>query len=470
MLNLTPAQLMRTPSTRVQGPEFSDKPDVILIVIDSLRSDALGVYGAGPQASPAIDTFSKDAVVFQQFITTAAWSRSSVASLLSGRYPYSHGCIYKNSVFQQTLMTLAEHLSSNGYVTGGLANSTEISPAWGFAQGFDWFPFRPQNPLWAAESSSYLSLYGVLRNSYLQAHTENDVNFYYKPASEQLEWATGFISANQDKRFFLMVHLMDPHAPYFQHPWQGQAINPLQNPDPDPHQRSQIQQAYAGEVQYLDDSFGAFIARLKESGRYQNSLIIVTANHGEEFLEHGGWWHGGTLYDEQVHVPLIIKLPNNARAGLQVPWQVRQIDIAPTIVEGVGFSPVAEWQGSTVFDDYFDQNLEAGHVNPEVEEEIETPPVPFDWANHPASRAALSEQDIGGYHLRSLRYHGGKLIQTLDVPTGVVPPRGDQFYDILQDRNEQRNIGGQGNSQQAELAAQLQRLSEAVPVVLVPVP
>lgn len=468
-----------------QGPEFAKKPDVILIMVDTLRADALGAYGAGAAASPAIDAFARDSVVFDQMITSASWTRASTASLMTSRYPSSHTCETKDAALPDAVTTLAEQLSGSGYATGGLPNNANVTAAVGFGQGFSWYPYDPEYPLWAAESSYSLSFYSVVRKLYTKVNKRKRVEDYYMPAPTQFRRASEFLTANKDVRSFLFLHIMDAHDPYFRHPYDGYAYGRAEFPNPPPEMKNDLRQLYAGEVAFLDQAFADFVGKLKAEGRYDQSLIIVTADHGEEFMEHGGWWHGTTLYDEQIRVPLIVKLPNNERAGVRVPWQVRQVDIAPTITQLADLAPGDGWQGVPLFDDQFDQHLAFGNpladqdptgepalpapdatlppTQPPLPQERPSGPVVVDWSEHPASRSALSEQNFEGYDLQSLRRKGVKLIQALTVPVGNArnqPP--EQLFDMKKDPAEQMNLAGQGDARQAEAASELAQILKLV--------
>ena len=383
------------------------------------------------------------------------------------------------------MTTLAEQLSGAGYATGGLPNNANVTAAVGFGQGFSWYPYNPEYPLWAAESSYSLSLYSVARKLYTKVNNRKRAEEYYMPAPTQFRRAGEFLTANKDVRSFLFVHIMDAHDPYFRHPYDGYAYGRAEFPNPPPEMKNELRQLYAGEVAFLDQSLGEFLGKLKAEGRYDQSLIILTADHGEEFMEHGGWWHGTTLYDEQIRVPLIVKLPNNERAGVRVPWQVRQVDIAPTITQLADLASGEGWQGVPLFDDQFDQHLAFGNpladqdptgepalptpdatqppTQPPLPQERPSGPVVVDWSEHPASRDALSEQNFEGYDLQSLRRKGVKLIQALTVPAGNArnqPP--EQFFDLKSDPAEQVNLAGQGDSRQAETASELAKILKLV--------
>jgi arylsulfatase A-like enzyme len=436
-------------------------------MIDSLRADALGSYGAGADASPNLDALGQEGVIFDQFITSASWTRASTASLFSSRFPSSHGCESKKAVLSDSVVTLAESLSNAGFATGGLPDNANISGSVGFSQGFSWYPYLPRYPFYAAESSFSLSLYSLLHRFYVRLPIKKKIEDYYLPAPAQLAKAQEFIEANQNSRWFLFIHLMDPHDPYFRHPWDGDSVGRAATSAPEASQKDQIKELYAGEVHYLDEALGEFIDWLQRSGRYDSSLIIVTSDHGEEFLEHGGWWHGSTLYDEQIRVPLLIKLPAGERAGIRVPWQVHQVDIAPTITELAGIGAGEGWQGQSLFGDDFDSKLAFGNPNaeedPQGEEELPSGPVVVGWEQHPASREAISEQDFEGYRLRSIRWKGAKYIETLAAPPGNARNQLPQsLYDLLVDPAEQTTLIGQGNPKEAELKDRLDRELEEI--------
>ncbi len=458
-----------------QAPDFAQKPDVILLLVDTLRADALSVYGAPADASPALAAFAGESVLFEQFITSASWTRSSTASLMTSLSPASHTCELKNSALPSMVKTLAEVMQDSGYVTGGLPNNANVTGAQGFGQGFDWFPYNPEYPLGATESTYALSMYSLVRKVWTHIDTKKRVEQYYQPAEKQLVRAHEFITKNAGSRYFLFVHLMEPHDPYFVHPWTGEAYGRAEHPSPDPELLPKLKGMYAGEVLHADTEIGTFLTTLKAEGRYDDALIIVTADHGEEFLEHGGWWHGSTLYDEQIRVPLLVKLPGGARAGTRVPWQVRQIDLAPTIAELAGLTPDPTWQGRMLFDDRFEGDMAL--MSPPVVESVEPvePTVAADavaapdlppwtaptWANHPASRDALAEQDFEGYDLEALRRGGKKLIEALRTPAGNArrqPPI--QYFDLMVDPGEQTNLAGEGEANEAAMRAALGSMVE----------
>ncbi|MEZ4286893.1 MAG: sulfatase-like hydrolase/transferase [Polyangiales bacterium] len=118
---------------------------------------------------------------------------------------------------------------------------------------------------------------------------------------------------------------------------------------PEPNEAKTLRELYDGEITYWDSEFGKFIAELKSRNLYDDRTIVITADHGEEFYDHGGYWHGTTLYDEQVHVPLFVKLPNSKQGGTSINHWVQSIDIAPTIMSILKFGAPVGWQGGDLF-------------------------------------------------------------------------------------------------------------------------
>jgi arylsulfatase A-like enzyme len=143
---------------------------------------------------------------------------------------------------------------------------------------------------------------------------------------------------------------MDPHDPYFEHPYNGRGYARAAHEHPDLDEAPELRRLYDGEITYWDEHFGRLVEDLKRRGLYDDLTIVITADHGEEFGEHGGFWHGTTLYDEQLHVPLFVKLPGNARGGTNVRHWVQSIDLMPTLLMRSGIEIPEGVQGVNAFD------------------------------------------------------------------------------------------------------------------------
>ena len=320
---------------RDQGA-MGERPNVLLIMVDTLRADYLAPYDekwAGTQ--PTIESLAADSVVFEQAHANSSWTRASFANVYTSLVPSSHNTALKSSRLPGDVVTLAETLQDAGYATGGLPNNTNVTSTFGFGQGFDHYPYlAPNMPFWATESVYQLSMYAVLRKVAEKAKGDaHEVADFYQPAEVAVTEAQAFIDAQEGDKWFLMVHLMEPHDPYFEHPYNGVAYGRAEHEVPEAEKVEYLKDTYAAEIAFMDEQLAPFIAQLKASGQYDNTLIVLSADHGEEFMEHGGWWHATTLYEEQTHVPLIVKLPQQEQAGTRAPWVVRHIDIAPTITD-----------------------------------------------------------------------------------------------------------------------------------------
>jgi arylsulfatase A-like enzyme len=461
---------------RAQPATFAQKPDVLLIVVEGLRTDALPTM-------PALAAFAADAVVFEQHVAASSWTRASVASLLSARSPSRHGAAGRDGVLADPVVTVAELLRDAGYATGALPNSPDLSATWGLDQGFDWYPYDPDYPLGASASVHMLALYGTAAGLYARFDPTERRQHHYRPADEQLARARTFLDTNAaggaaaGDRAFLFVHLREPQAPWFPEPPDGTAYTREAHPTPLPDEAPALRARYAVGVARVDAALGRFFGELSAAGRYDELLIVVTASHGLELGDHGGAWDGATVYDELVHVPLLVKLPGNARAGTRVPWQVRQVDIAPTIADLTGFPPDPAWEGSSLFDDPFDDHLALllppeteADEEPDADAPVPAPFVPPTWATHPGSRDALVELDLDGVSLRAVRSVGRKLVQVLRAaPNGRRLP-SLACFDLLADPGETRDLTRDDPDCAGALAARLQRVGEGLRAPPVPAP
>ncbi len=332
-------------AARVQG-----KPNVLLIVVDTMRSDRLGCYGYPKDTSPTLDALAEEGIVCKHAVAQASWTRPSIATILTGLYPSTHQAISKVSVLPDEVFTLAEAFHSEGYYTAGLVDNINIAPMFGFGQGFcEYRYFAPAYFFGASESCSKLTLYDMLRlvRERFLSKAKN-VNHYYRDAEYMTDRAIEWLAHLPREPFFLFLHYMDPHDPYFVHPYDGTGYARVSFPNPPLEWAPKLSAIYDGEISFWDAHFRRLLDALRARGLYENTIIVVTADHGEEFAEHGGWWHGATLYDEGILVPLVVRLPGAASAGLVVEHQVRLLDVAPTLLARCGLPIPAAMQGEAL--------------------------------------------------------------------------------------------------------------------------
>ncbi len=389
-------------------------PNVVLIMVDTLRADHLSCYGSTAVKTPHIDALAADGLRWTSAFSQASWTRPSVATILTGLYPSSHGAVHKADRLPDRVDTLAEVLGRAGYHTVGFADNANVSQAFNFQQGFDEYHYLAPDFFFAAsEPAAQLALYSGLRlvRERFLAHYV-DVHHYYQPAevvtAEVRRWLD---RGARDEPFFLFAHYMDPHDPYFAHPFNGEGYARVAHPNPPPALAERLHHLYEGEVAYLDEHLGVLFDDLKRRGLYDRTLVVLTADHGEEFREHGGWWHGTTLYDEQIHVPLIAK-PAGGHALAQVRDELAtSLDIAPTIVAAAHAKPPAAMQG---------------HV------------LPLDGGAAPARESTFAEEDLEGNVLQAVRTRAWKLVTANPGnPRGLAP---EELYDLPRDPGEHQNV------------------------------
>jgi arylsulfatase A-like enzyme len=285
-----------TPSARLQ-----ERPDVVLFLVDALAARVLGAYG-GPARSPSFDAFAAQGILFTDASAQSSWTMPSVAALFTGLEPDRLGVYGPWGDLPDSSDTLAERLSTLGYRTGGFVANALLTRARGYAQGFG---------VWLQEEARSTG----------------------RPAEEVVEEALRWLDAESGPSF-AYVHVMEPHAPYGH---GGAALHALaQKTSPTPAEVERLRAAYRVDVERADAAFGALLDGLRARGRLERSVVVVLADHGEEFFEHGGQGHGKTLYQEVVHIPLAARLPGARRAGVREPTPLQHADLLPTLLGLLG--------------------------------------------------------------------------------------------------------------------------------------
>lgn len=328
--------------------------NVLLIVVDTMRADHIPAWGYTSGSTPNLDAFAADAVRFDQAFSNASWTRPSFASIMTGRMPSSHTVMGKGSRLPEEVTTMAEAMSARGFVTAGFMTNFNVEGRYNFGQGFDEYHFlEPRFVLGADADSSRLLILQVARifrekiNGWLDVVAPGDDKQDAETVNRELfAWLE---RAPSDRPWMLMAGYMDPHDPYFVHPYSGSGYSRAVHQNPRPEEAPRLRQLYDGEITYWDQHFGALVAELQRRGLYDDMTIIVTSDHGEEFCDHGGFWHGDTLYDEQLRVPLFVKLPRNERGGTVLRHWVQSIDIMPTLLRQQGLEVPEGVQGGDLF-------------------------------------------------------------------------------------------------------------------------
>lgn len=419
------------------GAAPAGAPNVLLLMVDTLRADHLSCYDPSHVQTPHMDRLARDGIRYAKTFAQASWTRPSVATILTGLYPSSHGAVHKADLLPDRVDTLAEQLQRGGYRTMGFANNANVSQAFNFQQGFDEYDYlAPAFFFGASESAAQLTLYSGLRLVRERFFARRvDVHNYYQPAEVVTAEVKRWLAARPpgDPPFFLFVHYMDPHDPYMAHPFNGEGLARVANPNPPTALAEKLHQLYSGEVAYLDEYLGALFADLEARGLYQRTLIILTGDHGEEFQDHGGWWHGTTLYDEQIHVPLLVKPPGESTGGRVVDELATSLDIAPTVLAAAGLPVPDTLQGHAL---------------------------PLDGGRALARESVFSEEDLEGNVLFSVRTPDWKLINANPGnPRGLAP---EEVYHVGVDPRERGELHAREAAQTQTLRTSLGRsLQEA---------
>ena len=416
---------------------LAGSPNVILVMVDTLRADHLSCYG-GEQPTPNLCRIGQDGTVFRGF-SHASWTKPAAASLLTSLVPTSHGVMSKTSSLSPAATTLAEALRDRGYATGGIASNINLAESFGFGQGFDEYHYLGPDYLFGArESSSKLILYQIARAVYFKFDKRLRFGDFYQDSQVVNGVAFDWLDRHKDSRFFLFLHYMEPHDPYFEHPYNGYGIARAANQHPDPALAAEMHRLYRGEIAYLDDNFGKLLAKLEALGLYDDTVIALVADHGEEFHEHGGFWHGLTLYEEQIHVPLLVKWQKGrpfAPAGTP-DGIARLIDVAPTLLARAGAAIPQAMQGVDLA-------------------------VPY-ASRAEKDRLHFAEEDHEGNVLRALRTPSWKLIEANEGNPRGLPPTA--LFDVAADPGERTNLDGREPERSAELQRYLegqQKFAEA---------
>jgi len=417
-------------------PSADRPPNVLLIVIDALRADHLGCYGNKRIATPHIDRFAREGVLFEQAYAQASWTKSSVASMLTGFFPYRLGVfteLGEGSVLPDEADTIAERLRARGYATCLVSANPYICPQHGFAQGFSHVACVPPS---APDAT----------------------------ARVRDRTVTALRKKKEPSPFFMYVHFLDPHDPYTrvsgcepglqgrevedQHVLAGEAFvlsgekrlgdrmyeGAIPEPLPlEPEELGYLRDLYACEVTGIDRAVGAIRSTLEEEGFLSDTLVIITSDHGEEFLEHGHLRHGYQLFEETVRVPLIVRFPHHTGSAARYARPVGLIDLFPTILALTSGRGAPEDAGG------------GAHVGV-------LPPFAFASASEPPGEVlALGMTRWRNLDRAFVRTRHGKLI--VDFATGE-----KNWYDLARDPGENHPLSLSKSPHAAEALAALERI------------
>jgi arylsulfatase A-like enzyme len=348
----------------------SKPPNVVVFLADSLRADHLGCYGHKVQCSPAVDALARESIVFDRCYSQCCWTRPSIASIFTGYLPDVHeaGNTEKDfgavstaqaEIVRPCFTTLAEQFKQRGYNTGYLLSNAYLQKQFGFARGFDHYQYQDG---W--------------------------------PPAELVNAAVEWLKKEAKEPFFLFIHEIDPHQPYYPHPeyyqelfgtsrdeaakaltpedvaemkrmrqlahWvdaddatvmrEGFVKAPLTRPVYSPAAQSYFKNSYDAEILGVDREFGRMVKTIGDLGMDDRTAVVFTSDHGESFGEDGWYEHGNSLHNPELRVPLVLRLPAWMRESKRVPQTVSLFDLYPTLVALAGGKVDDKLQAKTLLD------------------------------------------------------------------------------------------------------------------------
>jgi arylsulfatase A-like enzyme len=405
--------------------EAGERPPVLVILIDALRADHVGADGYDRPTTPALDALAADGVLFRQAISHSTFTKSSIASLFTGRYPYQHGVYWgswretpesiTSDLLRPQETTLAERLRQRGYLTAAWVQNSHLRAFMGFAQGF--VHYRDQ---------------------------QGPVTRINRLFRRWLDRAGRY-------PFFVYLHYIDLHDPYQPPPPYDTMFGPPADAyagvdlaewgayleavrrgevELSPEQLAAMQVLYDGQLRFIDDQIGLLLADLKRRGLYEKSLIVVTADHGDGFGEHGFIAHSTVPYEELVRVPLIVKLPGERFAGRKVEAPVGLVDVLPTVLQVAGAPPPGDEVAGCSLLPLIEQG-EAG------------------W-DPVCSEAVIEIAEEGAYPIVAVRTARYKYIHHEKRP--------DELYDLTADPGEHHNLAPATEGEPLRLAERAQEV------------
>lgn len=343
-----------------------ESPNVLLIVLDTVRAQSLSLYGHERATSPELDRFARGGATFDNALTTASWTSPSHYSLMTGRFPHELITHWK-APLDGRFPTLAEALGGRGYATAGfVANMEYAGYETGLARGFSHYEDYPVSLGELVLSSSLAQ--AVVNNQTLRVLAGDHQILGRKDAPDVNAQFLGWLDGRQGRPFFAFLNYFDAHEVYLppepfderfgslavrdeSHVWHFKRRAKIPNKlkkQMSPEQLEAEERAYDASIAYLDHHVGRLFEALRARGVLENTLVIVTSDHGEQFGEHGLFDHGNSLYRQLLHVPLVVVMPGRVPAGARVPGAVSLRDVPATVMHLLGPGGATPLPGSSL--------------------------------------------------------------------------------------------------------------------------
>jgi arylsulfatase A-like enzyme len=335
-----PGDPLVSPFTPVQA-SAGERPNVLLVSLDSLRADHVHCYGYERETSPTMDRLAAEGIRFANAISTSSWTLPTHLTMFTSRYQTAHGVTVDTLTLNPAIPTLGEIMKAGGYSTAGFISGPYVAGHYGYKRGMDTYVDLSQGYDHRAEARATIASPAI-----------ND---------HAMEW----LAAHKDEPFFLFLHYFDIHYDFIPPPPYDSMFDPDYtgsmdgtrfierkdvHPRMDPRDLEHIKALYDGEIRFTDEHVGRILDRLRDYGLLDNTLVILVSDHGDEFFEHGNKGHHRTVYDEVLRIPFLIRLPDGASAGTVVEEQASLVDVMPTILGYVGLAGPAGMEGRNLID------------------------------------------------------------------------------------------------------------------------
>ena len=411
-------------------------PNVILITLDTVRAKNLSLYGYERRTTPQLEKLAKDSVVFEQAIATAPWTLPSHSSILTGQYPHNLSVSWTRSL-NDDHRTLAEELGQRGYESAGfVANYLFCSREVGLARGmihYEDYPISVGQMILSASLGRAISNAGFIRRALGYNDNLNNKNAETLN-NDFLEWVS---SRNPDRPFFAFLNYFDAHEPLLPPaPFDGQfgptkpngkyhyqaiGVGFVDKHDWNEMNAEKYRNAYDSSIAYLDDQLGVLFNKLSERGQLDNTVVIITADHGEMLGEHSFFGHGNSMNIEVLKVPLLIRFPARVPKNVRVQQPVSLRDIPATVLGLIGEESQTSFPGESL-GRYFDQTKSEPDSNSRQMMFSELDKAPWIKPWYPASKYKLKSLVTEQYHY--VRNGNGT----------------EELYDRKNDPNELQNL------------------------------
>ena len=391
----------------IQALRERDDLNVIFILIDTLRAERLGTYGYERNTSPVMDDLARTGLRFDRHISQSSWTKCSMASLWTGLYPNRTGVLYAQHAIPESAVLPAEIFRESGFRTAGIWRNGWIAPNFGFGQGFE----------------IYHSPGAFVPESIQQANPEKIAS----GDGDLVRSASVFLRTNAHERFFLYMHMMDVHQYSYD---ETSAVF-----------GSSYSDSYDNSILWTDSLIGHLLVELDRLGLRDKTLLVIAADHGEAFGEHGGEGHARNVYGEVTETPVIVSFPFKLASGAVVKARTQNVDLWPTILDLAGLPELEDTDGRSMVEEIEAAVAQSGPI---AEDETAIAHLQASWSEDPGEVDAVSRALVALNSDRWRLHYDARF------------PDNPMLFDKRADPGELRNLAAQQPDVVEDLMAMVQ--------------